>query len=155
MALPKELKDLFIRTANSLRGSACRIFMAGAVRFLGKGGQTLAHNELGWDRSTIRKGERELKSGEEIPDRRAGVKRKTFADKLPRLAEHILAVTEAWSQTDPRFHTTERYCRLSVSEVIDRLIEDFGYADRVLPSNETVRKMMRALGLRLRTVKKT
>jgi hypothetical protein len=155
MELTHEVKEFFVNTANSLKGADRRRFVAGVVRMLGRGGQRRAENELGWDRGTIRKGEHELATGVEFPDRRAGCKRKCIDDRLPNLRQDIRKVVECWCQTDPRFRSTERYTRLSVSEVVNRLIDDMGYEDLELPSNETIRKVMHALGFRLRKVQKT
>jgi hypothetical protein len=63
MELTPEVKSLLIETAKELKGSGRRLFMARAVKALGKGGQRKAERELGWDRQTIRKGMRELESG--------------------------------------------------------------------------------------------
>ena len=63
MELTEEMKELLIKTANELKGSTRRLFMARTVRALGEGGQRRAEEELGWNRGTIRKGEHELKSG--------------------------------------------------------------------------------------------
>jgi hypothetical protein len=63
MELTASLKDLWIATAQQLRGSAHRRFMARTVRALGPGGQSVAERELGWNRGTIRKGLHELTSG--------------------------------------------------------------------------------------------
>lgn len=48
------LKSLYIKTAQKLKGSDRRQFMAEVVKGLGIGGQTLAERELGWNRRTIR-----------------------------------------------------------------------------------------------------
>lgn len=63
MELVDDVKELLMETAKSLKGSACRLFMARAVLALGGGGQRLAERELGWNRGTIRKGQHELEHG--------------------------------------------------------------------------------------------
>ena len=63
MELTEEVKELLIKTAKELKGSARRLFMARTVRALGEGGQRRAEQELGWNCGTIRKGEHELESG--------------------------------------------------------------------------------------------
>ena len=52
--------ELFIVTANNLKGVRKRRFMAQIVQRLGHGGQRYAAEVLGWNRGTIRKGLREL-----------------------------------------------------------------------------------------------
>ena len=56
MELTDSLKALFVHTAQSLPGSARRLFMARTVKELGPGGQRQAERELGWNRGTLRKG---------------------------------------------------------------------------------------------------
>jgi hypothetical protein len=75
--LTDSLKALYIKTAQKLKGSDRRQFMAEVVRSLGIGGQTFAERELGWNRRTIRKGMGELTSGQALEDgyHRSGRKR--------------------------------------------------------------------------------
>ena len=54
MELVDDVKELLMETAKSLKGSACRLFMARAVLALGEGGQRLAERERAlesWDHS--------------------------------------------------------------------------------------------------------
>lgn len=66
--LTDSLKSLYIKTAQKLKGSDRRQFMAEVVKGLGFGGQTSAERELGWNRRTIRKGMQELEHGMNIAD---------------------------------------------------------------------------------------
>ena len=147
------LREVVRIATKELRGSALRRFMAEIVRKLGRGGQRTAAREFGWSRDTIRKGEHELATGIECVDGRCG-KRAGIDERLPNLKADIKDVVGCWSQTDPRFRTTQRYSRLSVPEVAKRLVRDKGYEDRQLPSNETIRKLMHELGFRPRKVRK-
>ncbi len=45
MELIEDVKELLIKTANVLKGSERRLFMARTVRALGEGGQRLAERE--------------------------------------------------------------------------------------------------------------
>jgi hypothetical protein len=56
MELTEEVKALLLNTAQELKGSTRRMFMARTVQALGEGGQRLAERELNWNRGTIRKG---------------------------------------------------------------------------------------------------
>ena len=51
--LSDSLKSFYIKTAQKLKGSNRRQFMAEVVKGLGIGGQSLAERELGWNRRTI------------------------------------------------------------------------------------------------------
>lgn len=155
MELTEHLKTTFIETAKTLKGSDRRIFMARIVRSLGKGGQSRAEAELGWNRGTIRKGEHELKSGARCCDYFSGRGRKRAEEHLPNLLDDITAIVEGQSQTDPTFQTTRLYTRLSAAEVRRQLIEQKGYTDSELPTQEIIRQRLHELGYRLRPVQKS
>lgn len=117
MELTGTLKQVFIETAKTLKGSNRRIFMAGVVKSLGRGGQRRAEVELGWCRSTIRKGKHEVESGFRCYANNAVWGRQRAEHYLPNLLDDIKAIVEGESQTDPTFKTTRLYIRLSVAEV--------------------------------------
>ena len=56
-------KEAYQEGAKALKGGHRRQFMARVVNALGYGGQAWAYRELGWDRVTVRKGQRELAEG--------------------------------------------------------------------------------------------
>ncbi len=99
--LTDSLKSPYIKTAEKLKGSDRRQFMAEVVRGLGIGGQTLAERELGWNRRTIRKGMQELLSGQPIIDGYERSGRKRIETKLPNLLEDTRAIVDPQAQTDP------------------------------------------------------
>jgi len=152
--LTNTLKQIFIETAKTLKGSDRRLFMAKVVKAMGKGGQRQAETELGWYRGTIRKGMRELDSGFRCYDNFSARGRKPAEDHLPNLLNDIKAIVETESQTDPTFQTTRLYIRLSAAEVRQQLIERKGYRDEQLPSAETIRTKLNGLGYHLKKVKK-
>ena len=154
MELTTTLKQLFIETAKTLKGSDRRLFMAKVVKAMGKGGQRQAETELGWYRGTIRKGMLELDSGFRCYDNFSARGRKPAEDHLPKLLNDIKAIVESESQTDPTFQTTRLYIRLSAAEVRQQLIEQKGYRDEQLPSVETIRTKLNGLGYHLKKVKK-
>jgi transposase len=153
--LSESLKSLYIKTAQKLKGSDRRQFMAEVVKGLGLGGQTLVERELGWNRRTIRKGMRELKSGQPIIDGFERSGRKPVETRLPNLLKDIQSLVEPQSQTDPSFKSTRLYTRLSAAEVRRQLIELKGYSEQELPSQETIRRRLNQLGYTLKRVAKT
>jgi hypothetical protein len=155
MALTDTLKKIFTETANALKGSARRIFMAQVVKALGKGGQRRAEIELGWHRRTIRKGTHELESGFRCHDNFSARGRKPAEYHLPNLPDDIKAIAEAESQTDPTFKTTRLYIRLSAAEVRKQLIEQKGYRDETLPCEDTIGTKLNELGYHPKKVKKS
>jgi len=147
-------KEMYIETAKQLKGHQKRLYMARVVKALGRGGQAYASRELGWDRNTIRKGQRELETGFRCVDNYQARGRKRTEERLPNLIEDIRAIAEQHSQTDPTFQSTRLYLRLSASSVRQALIRQKGYSDEQLPSAETIRDRLNELGYRLKRVKK-
>jgi Rhodopirellula transposase DDE domain len=144
--LVEEVKELLRETEKALKGSARRIFMARTVRALGEGGQRLAERELGWNRATIRKGQRELERGIVCLDAFSSRGRKRSEDHLPNLLADITAIVDAQSQADPQFRTTRLYTRLTATEVRRQLIAQKGYSDADLPTAETISTKLNELG---------
>jgi hypothetical protein len=153
--LSEDLKRTYMQTAQVLKGSERRQFMAKIVKSLGRGGQSYAAREFHWGRNTIRKGMQELESGIPIADNFSARGRKKAEEKLPHLLEDIRAVVDGQSQTDPTFQSTRLYCRLSAATVRRELIRQKGYTDEELPTEETIRVKLNALGYTLRAVQKS
>jgi Rhodopirellula transposase DDE domain len=152
--LTPEQKALYIKTAKKLKGTDRRQFMAEVVQTFGLGGQTFAERELGWNRRTIRKGMSELASGEPIKDGYERSGRKRVEVKLVNLLQDIQAIVEPQSQADPSLRSTRLYSRLSAAEVRRQLIEQQGYSEAELPSEETIRVRLNELGYTLKRVAK-
>lgn len=146
MELTESLKSLFTETAQSLKGSTRRLFMARTVKELGPGGQRQAERELGWNRITIRKGMHELTSGFLCLDAFALRGRKRAEVHLPTLLEDLRTLVDSQSQTDPQFRTQRLYTRLSAAEVRRQLIAQKGYQDQELPTVQTLTAKLNALG---------
>jgi hypothetical protein len=144
-----------MRAANTLKGGERRVFMAGIVRELGRGGQSRAEKELGWNRNTIIKGTHELRAGITCIDNFSARGRKPIEHRLPHLRRDIKEIAEAHSQTDATFKTDRLYTRLSAAAVRRQLVERKGYTDSELPSEETIRKKLNAMGFYLRAVEKS
>jgi hypothetical protein len=155
MELSAEEKSMYIETAHVLKGSERRIFMARVVEAWGPGGQRRAAVELGWCRDTIRKGKHEMESGEPISDNFSARGRKPAEAHLPNLLDDIRTMADEQSQTDPTFQTTRLYTRISAAEMRRQLMEQKGYTNEELPSEETIRVKMNALGYGLRSVQKS
>lgn len=154
MELTAAEKELHQATAQELKGSAKRLYMARVAKTLGRGGPSLLQRELGWSRDTIRKGSKELESGLVCCDNYAARGRHRAEDKLPHLLTDIRALAEQHSQTDPSFKSTRLYLRLSAVSVRQHLISQKGYRAETLPSPEVIRQRLNELGYTLKRVKK-
>jgi hypothetical protein len=146
MALTDSLKTLLIATAQSLQGSARRLFMARTVKALGPGGQQRAARELRWGRMPIRQGLHALDSGVSCIDAFALRGRKRAEGPLPNLLTAIQALVESPSQAEPQFRTTRLYPRLTAAEGRRQLMAQKGSPEAGLPTAETIGTTLHALG---------
>ncbi len=155
MELTDSLKRLFIETAQTLRGSDRRRFMARTVQELGRGGQRRAERDLGWNRQTIRKALRELATGLTCLDAVALRRRKRAEEHLPHLLDDITALVDSQSQADPQFRSNRLYTRLTAAEVRRQLIAQKGDTDAELPTERTIATKLNDLGYYPTKVAKT
>lgn len=147
-------REIWKQTLDQLSGQARRLFMASVVTAMGRGGAAFAKRELGWDRTTLRKGMHELESGVVCLDNFKRRGRKGFASKLPQLEGDLRAIGEASSQTDPTFRTTQLYRRLTAAEAKRQLLEK-GYVEKDIPSERSLSRMLNKLGFKPRRVAKS
>lgn len=144
MDISPQLKSIYKQTASALRGRERRLFMAQVVKMLGAGGQRFAERELGWNRGTIRKGLVEINQGVHFVDNFSARGRKRAEEKLPGLLVDIQKIL--WE--DNGTNRVAKTVKLSTQEVRERLVNDLGYANEDLPTNETLRIKIRGLGFR-------
>jgi Rhodopirellula transposase DDE domain len=147
MELTEAVKELLLKTAKALKGSARRMFMARTVQALGEGGQRLAERELGWNRGTMRKGMLRpwnMASSAWMPSPR--VVASAAKTICPTGLRDLTAIVDSQSQADPQFRTSRLYTRLSAAEVRRQLIAQKGYADEELPTAETIATKLNSLG---------
>lgn len=152
MELTGSGRDLVTATCKSFKGSERRVFMARVAEQVG--GQRAAAREFHWGRDTIRLGQHELRSGVRCVDAFNARGRKPIEFHLPELLPDMRDIIESFSQTDPRFESNRRYCRLTVSQIVVLLIDEKGYEDTELPSNECLRLKVHQLGFTLHKVQK-
>ena len=155
LKITADLKTVWQQTLAQLSGAARRMFMASVVKGLGRGGARQAQIQLGWDRTTLRKGLHELNSGIVCLDAVAQRGRKPLEAKLTNLEADLRAMGEATCQTDPTFRTTQLYRRLTAGEARRRLVEEQGYDPATVPSERSLRRKLSALGFKPRRVAKS
>jgi len=153
--LTSEVKSIIQIAVGLLKGAARRLFMASVVVQMGRGGQSFAAQELGWNRDLIRKGLHELNSGMTCVDAFSSRGRKRWEDRQPELAKDIRAIVDAQCQTDPTFRTTRLYRRITAKEVRRQLLEDKGYAPDQVPRERGMRDLLTTLGFHSRKVVKS
>ena len=146
MELTDGLKSVLVETAKQLKGSARRLFMARTVKAFGPGGASRAERELGWNRTTIRKGLHEVESGITCLDAFKARGRKRAEDHLPHLLVDIRTIVDGQSQADPQFKTKRLYTRLTATEVRRQLIAQKGYREEELPTATTIATKLNKMG---------
>jgi hypothetical protein len=154
LELTDSRRTWLIETAQALKGYERRRFMARTVRELGRGGQSQAERDLGWNRQTLRKALYEREHGLQCVDGFALRRRKRAEDHLPHLLADIQALVDAQSQTDPDFRTNRLYTRLTAAEVRRQLMVQKGSIDDELPTERTISTKLRHLGYYPSTVAK-
>src|SRR3954451_20782040 len=112
-----EMISVLIATAESLKGSGKRLFVAEAVQAMGRGGQRWAEVHLGWCRDTIRKGAHELRSGMTCGDASSSRRRRPAEEHLPRLLDDIRSIADGQGQADPESQTDRPFTRISAAGV--------------------------------------
>ncbi len=137
-----------------MSGNDRREFIASVVKRLGYGGQYFAETVLNWNRGTIRKALKEFDTDVFVDHRETNKGRRSFRDSLPGLEASIRAIVEPNSQTDPTFRSTRIYTPLTARQVRRRLISDFEFKDKSLPSRRTLSTLLNNLGFILRKVQK-
>lgn len=153
LEITDELKGIWEAALAQLTGADRRVFKASVVKAMGWGGALEAERKLGWDRTTIRKGLEELRTGTPCVDA-GGRGRKPAEFKLPSLLVDLRKIGEATSQTDPTFRTTQLYRRLTAGEAKRQLVE-MGYRPEEIPSERSLRRKLSALGFKPRRVAKS
>lgn len=150
-----EMIPVLVATAQTLKGSQRRLFMAQTVAAMGRGGHLWAETHLGWNRGTIRKGMHELQSGMTCVDAFHCRRRKPAEEHLPHLLDDIRSIADGQSQVDPKFQTQRLFTRISAAEVRKQLIDRKGDTDAELPTPQTINKKLNMLGFSLSQVAKS
>ena len=159
MSLPESMqavKHILSSVAGKITNGAKRREAAAEIaKEYGYGGQTFAAKELQMSRNTVRKGERELESGEKAEDRFDQRGRKKATEKHPEMEGQIKAILDSQSQVDPKFQTDRLYTNMSIGEIRNQLIKQYGYTDEELPTERTLDTLVNKMGYTVKTVKKS
>ena len=138
-----------------MSGIDYREFIASVVKRLGYGGQYFAETVLDWNRGTIRKSLEELEKNDFVDRRHDNKGRGSYQSKLPDLEAAIRAIIEPCSQTDPTFLSSRIYTPLTARHVRKRLVSEFGFKCKILPSRRTLSTLLNKLGFTIKKIQKT
>jgi len=150
----KEFLNILMKTIHMLKGSDKRITLAMIAEAIGKGGQSIVAEEFHVSRDTIRKGRCELETGIPFEDAFHERGRKKAEEILENLLQDITDIVDGQSQTDPSFKTTRLFTRLTVKVIREQLIQEKGYTEESLPTNQTLNSKVNELGYQLKKVRK-
>ena len=150
-----DVKHLFEKLLGQLSGGDRRRAAAEIAMEYGMGGQTFVSKEFNISRDTLRKGMLEIETGEVIEDKFNERGRKSTLEKLPQLEEQLRHILDSQSQIDPKFQTERLFTKLTVSEIRNQLIKQYGYADEDLPVERTLNTIINNLGYTLKPVMKS
>ena len=141
-------------TRANLSGYKRRHFMAQVVESMLDSSPMRAEKELGWNRKTLAKALDEYRGGFCYIDHYHLRGRKRAEEHLPKLLDDIRELADRYSQTDQTYRTTRQYTRLTTAALRQQLIDEKGYTDAELPTEETIRTKLNAMGYGLKRVKK-
>jgi Rhodopirellula transposase DDE domain len=144
---------LICSAARRLKGHQRRLFMAEVASHLCAGSARQAERRFGWGRQTVQLGLHESRGHIRCLENFAAKGQKRSEDKDPRLARDIRAIVEPHTQTDPELKSSRLYTNLSAAEVLQALI-DKGQAVESLPSERTMRDILKRMGYRLKRIQK-
>jgi len=150
----EELLPSLQMASSKLKGSERRQFLGQLALDIGYGGRSLVHKTFNISRDTLRKGIREIESGESIADKFHERGRHKIEEDFPELEESVKRIVDGASQIDPKFTSTRLYTRLSPSTVLKEL-EKQGYAPSKLPCKSTIGNLMKRMGYKRKKVAKT
>lgn len=154
MEMTPEIREMLNETRASLSGYKRRHFMAQVVETMLDGSPMRAEKELGWNRVTLAKALDELRGGFCGIEQYHLRGRKRSEEHWPALLDDIQELAERHSQTDPTFRTTRQYSRLTATALRQQLIDEKGFKDEELPTEQTIRTKLNEMGYSLKRVKK-
>ena len=109
---------------------------------------------MGWGRDNVQKGLKELETGIRCLDNYKGRGRKRTEDKISGLKEDIAELAEPQTQADPSVKSSLTYTRVTGKAMREALIEEKGYNDDELPTDDTIGNILNRIGYSLKRVLK-
>ena len=148
-------KGFLEKSIKMLRSSEKRVLLAAISSEYGYGGDTFVAEKFNVSRDTIRKGRNELRTGIRCIDAFNARGRNKIEERLPNILKDIKDIVDSQSQTDPKFDTRRLFTRLTVKEIRKQLINQKGYSNEELPTNQTLNNITNELGYTLKKTQKT
>ena len=148
-------KELIKDACSRLTGFKRREYQASiALKYFG-GRARKTEREMGWGRKGVETGLGEARTGIRCIDNFKGRGRKRTEDELPGLKEDVSSVAELHTQADPAVKSSLTYTRLTGKSLKKALVEEKGYPEDRIPSENTLRKILNRLGYNRKRVQKS
>lgn len=125
-----------------------------AIQFCG-GSPRKTERRFGFSRDCVITGVGELLSGVKCLDDYSSRGRIKTEVVHPEMEEDIHEILKEHTQTDPTFHSSLRYSKMTAAAVRDNLITTKAYSAEVIPSRQTIGAILNRQGYRLRKVLKS
>jgi hypothetical protein len=153
--MEEETKRLIKNACKRLTGFKRRAYQAEITMEFFNGNSYKAEREMGWGRECVEKGLKESQSGIRCMDNYKGRGRKKTEDKIPGLKEDIISIAEPRTQADPAMKSSVTYTRITGKALKNALIDEKGYNEEDLPSEDTLSNMLNRMGYNLKWVLKS
>lgn len=151
--ITEKLKRTLKYAAKKLKKEKKRAYMAEVTNEYFDGSPYKAERYLGWCRKAILLGQHELRRGIICIGNYSARGRPKTEEVLKNLTKDIEAIVEEESQTDPKFQTKKRFCKISAKSVCKMLREKNGYTEKEL-RERTMNDILNRMGYSLKKRKK-
>ena len=150
------VKDLLLTASRLLTGHRRRSFQGRVTDALLGGSARRAERRLGWNRDSVRQGQRENHTGILCLDDAFHARgNRPVEAKWPELAEDARALADAQAQADPQLRNAPAHTRLSAASLRRALVAEKGWDPAEVPAERTLNGVLNRPGYRLRAVAKT
>ena len=153
--LNEKIKSLIKDACKRLTGVKRRAYQADITMEYFDGSEHKAEREMGWWRESVKKGLKESQSGIRCVDNYQGRGRNRTEDKIPGIKEDIISLVEPQTQADPSMKSSLTYTRITGKALRKALINEKGYNDEDLPTEETLSNILNRMGYNLKRVLKS
>ncbi len=152
--LTDDFKVIIKDAAKRLTGFKKREYLAIITSKYLNGSARNAELEMGWGRECVQKGLKEAETGIKCIDNYQGRGRMRTEDKISNLMNDIIELAEPQTQADPAMKTSLTYTRVTAKSMRQTLIDEKGYSDDELPTDETIGNILNRAGYNLKRVQK-
>ena len=153
--LTESVKNDIKIAARMLTGTKRRAYQAEITLKHFKGNARKAEREMGWGRKTVEKGLGEAKTGLICKDNYQARGNKRTEDIIIGIEDDILELAEPHTQADPSLQSSLAYTKITAKAVRQALIDEKGYKDAELPTENTIGNMLNRFDCTLKRVQKT